>query len=343
VYFDQLGSLSALSILLVVLGTIILLSGVWLVSLHSHAAPAAADGADIEVTASPETSMLSPAGADASETTALLGANAAGIAGPHLPPVSPASEDITPPTSPTTARLGSPRARRHSRSASLGIAGLGLVLPDSPLHTSVHFDVEQSRAEPRESPTSQRRTLYSMLLQRGLSIGISPSSPGFHIHPPPETLQHLLAERAAAAAAEEAAEDAEAWRRRPRRTLSEGDALHVEAARGAALARAEEMREQGTQEPLPVVVVQDAEESALVEEEEEEAQAQEEEEQQPQSSAWTLLPRALDYAALSARLRRLRSSSGAESSSTQEPDAEPHDVETGTAPAAPRRSWLSWR
>ncbi|MCO5585512.1 hypothetical protein L7F22_039445 [Adiantum nelumboides] len=105
VYFDQLGALSPVSIILVILGTAILLSGVWMVSLHGSETEdekeARVEGerqpllSDVqENVTSPVTSpsllnAVSPNEEEApvsapTETEAIL-ANAAGIAGPHLP------------------------------------------------------------------------------------------------------------------------------------------------------------------------------------------------------------------------------------------------------------------
>ncbi|CEH12132.1 Uncharacterized conserved protein [Ceraceosorus bombacis] len=356
-YFDQLSALSALSLTAVVLGTAVLLTGVFLVSTHGSSKTPKQDatGAEgvsaygsIEQTFAGEPGSHSVQVADiesglcasqnrhtngvegvssptsmenATETTALLASNAAGIAGPHLPPPSaptppssaPAhlsSSDGSPHTSPTSSPLrsrssigvgkdgrriassggsnevSSPRSRRsRSRSASL-IGGLGLVVDPSLAHeqrtsevdrhvrcfsashaqnspsfprdqdegvqevvlpiegASSYRNAENSHPGPRTAPPLVRsssqggaadnesvgvpwspihssralaRGLYATFLSRGLSIGLSPSSPGFYI-PGADAVEQLheatYARRSGPAR----------WNGRSRRTASEGDA-----------------------------------------------------------------------------------------------------------------------
>lgn len=246
VYFNQLDNLTTSSLLLVILGTAILLAGVFIVSTKPEAiAPgetsdedtvvmqeSQADDADNFVT-SPSNFTSSP-----TETEALL-ANAAGIGGPHLPPPTSPPSKVTPRPQVT---ISSPdrSARRHRRSVSAGsvvadglplTAGLGLHLPSYYFENESDHRREQSspQASPKRraastsaaaasgastsrsslsstavtttngsstpntpqspstppQPHSRRpsQNLYSTILNRGLSIGIGPSSPGFHIGP----------------------------------------------------------------------------------------------------------------------------------------------------------------
>lgn len=264
VYFNQLGALKATSLILVVLGTAILLAGVWIVSMHGEDPTATEDGADVL--------------ADPTEREALLTSNAAGITGPHLPPVSspigaenqqqPGSDSSSPTTSPQTPSLTSPPAsptssrafspsqtsnggsrgrRRRSRSGSGSggyVGGLGLHVPGlsstdagppyeviasptsmelpkgtnilspsstpdlergavndaaaaAPSHPSSSSGMSRSQSDtgvlggsraaleqsapPTSSALRRTRDMYRAVLERGLSIGISPSSPGFHL------------------------------------------------------------------------------------------------------------------------------------------------------------------
>lgn len=238
VYFNQLADISAGSLCLIVLGIAVLLGGVFIVSMkpvvteEGELAIEEAVGAaeEDEITGSPTTTMT--------ETPSVL-ANAAGVAGPHLPPLpsvtvaSPTSdEDLesqlpraadeesalqTSPTPLSPSRKPQRRRGSHSRSSSI-VAGLGLHLPEynasvyqednGPLSpkstTSTTSRHHRSRTEPsttsRPSPPTlpggatqhqhqhqhHRRassSLYHSILNRGLSIGLSPSSPGFHIGP----------------------------------------------------------------------------------------------------------------------------------------------------------------
>ena len=249
VYFDQLDSLTTSSLLLVILGTAILLAGVFIVSTKPQAT-APVETSDDESTALMQQSqtsegdnfVTSPSNLTSSptETEALL-ANAAGIAGPHLPPPTSPPSTVTPQPQVT---VSSPDrgTRGHRRSVSAGsvvtdglpmTAGLGLHLPSYYLENETDHRREQSvpQASPKrraastsaanvsgastsrstlsntvtatngsstsngtESPQAPRtppqqhsrrpsQNLYSTILNRGLSIGIGPSSPGFHIGP----------------------------------------------------------------------------------------------------------------------------------------------------------------
>ncbi|PWZ03786.1 hypothetical protein BCV70DRAFT_23099 [Testicularia cyperi] len=252
VYFDQIGALAWYDILLVALGTAVLLSGVWVVSLHGHGDDTCMHGE----TAEHQPLLMTPGfGAnntqsptDADDYEGLLVANGAGITGPHLPPaaVSPHSSTFlehnpSPLASPEEATLalplvGSPTLeRRASSSSEAGTTmtpGDGspskrrpsagsrskshhqrrptitldfplrddLLSPSIPPAESGSEDVEASAPPPGQArPTSpevpdhqlQRRhpSLYNTILEHGLSIGISPSSPGFYLQPRSPSLQ----------------------------------------------------------------------------------------------------------------------------------------------------------
>lgn len=239
IYFDQLGALPITSILAVILGIVVLLAGVWIVSLHG--APDSSvekqDGETTETTAllgderaelvnSPlqatPSPLTSPQGDAVVQTESLL-ANAGGIGGPHLP-VPPSNAVQSPETSrspsATSPRSASQSQHRRARSASSSLmGGLGLHMPGLPTQPALQSNREgtdeeavaveegqtgpeppgsptrrrgssSSAASPRSppaqlslltSPPQRRRGLYESVLERGLSIGISPSSPGFHV------------------------------------------------------------------------------------------------------------------------------------------------------------------
>lgn len=326
VYFDQLGSLSALHLALVVVGIAVLLAGVWTVSMHGSTSEGDqikeeeqrlltnTDGLLDSPLSGEPASILSPVEAgNPTEMDALL-ANVGGIGGPHLPPMSSSaiigspqslqqSELPTSPTSPTSPKspksssISSSRgqhSRARTRSGSF-IAGLGMRVPGLPVQ-SVRFEEDGNDnnvnveaggagynvnknwrgttsadgAKSREgSPQTMRskRHFYETLLERGLSIGISPSSPGFHLR---HSFEEDLIE--ALQGATDGSSSSNMPRRNPRRTFSEADVDAVMAERDA--------------------VVEVQQEEAI-------------QEQEQASSAWTRVIPAVDYHALSDRLSRL--------------------------------------
>lgn len=244
IYFDQLSAITTPSLLCIVTGIVILLVGVFIVSMKPSAEELTGDGASDEEQGlqSLEQSTVETTELQSSptETEALL-ANAGGIGGPHLPPpsalVQPSPQAAPPALPPTASPLEDPALspltappvsktshRRHSRSASAGtthqmMAGLGLHLPhyiepsplgrkhsrraslaasftspagssktkspslSSPSLPSFSNDAAAHSAAQRQRRRTFSSDLYSSILNRGLSIGIGPSSPGFHIGP----------------------------------------------------------------------------------------------------------------------------------------------------------------
>lgn len=230
VYFDQLGALAWYDMLFVAIGTGVLLSGVWIVSLHGS------NDDDDDESAEEETESLLSSPSTAASTQdfeSLIAANAAGITGPHLPPaqsLSPSSSHASafaesssalvesPPTSPTVSRLrsssssslqnnnGSVKKRRsgshaghmHQRRPTITLdfpLGDGFFSPpssSSPMfQPMVQGDVESAgvsnvtAGDSADTSLISRRnpSLYNTILEHGLSIGISPSSPGFYLQP----------------------------------------------------------------------------------------------------------------------------------------------------------------
>lgn len=384
VYFNQLGALSPLSITLVILGIAILLSGVWMVSLHGTESedekdvrlegerqPLLSDVQEtvtspvtsprLQSTSSPDQEELQTSAP--TETEAIL-ANAAGIAGPHLPPPTPNNGSIlkSPPSlsppSPLENSLqslkGSPpskkgriRSRSGSGTGNSLMAGLGLHMPGlpqfhrnseeedrpeggSPTAGPSNSSLAQSRSEDETQvsdidkgsgsslsktrtevgerarlksslfspPSLKRRGLYEALLERGLSIGISPSSPGFHVG---STFEIDPEEIDA-----ESIEAKRLWKSRllSRRTFSENDTNLASARRRGGLTsnlRNGNEIEEGEEE----------------EEREEDrntihsVQAEDEsDERQSVSSAWTRIVPTLDIQMLNDRLRKIKSEAG---------------------------------
>ncbi|CBQ73430.1 conserved hypothetical protein [Sporisorium reilianum SRZ2] len=235
VYFDQIGALAWYDLVLVAVGTAVLLAGVWTVSLHGNDEPC--DSAS--VCGQDENQPLLSHASPGASYEGLMAANGAGVAGPHLPPLSTSphsssfvDHNVTSLASPeeatlamhpqphesqqsgasnsssmrTTPRLGAHPAKRRTGSTGHATAQrrptitLEFPLRDdlfSPTHDAAFaHDVEAhagsgASAAPHHSPESsvsdhehrRKPSLYNSILEHGLSIGISPSSPGFHLQP----------------------------------------------------------------------------------------------------------------------------------------------------------------
>ncbi|CAO1624177.1 unnamed protein product [Sympodiomycopsis kandeliae] len=224
VYFDQLGDIPTSSLLLVVLGIIILLAGVFIVSTKPS------DTGDMEQGSIKEDTLISAEEgsiedtsqdfltSSPTETEALL-ANAGGIAGPHLPPPpatavandtdalghqqrrrSRSGSSSSSTSTSSVKSTGSTSSRRQDphgvSSPTRATAGLGLHLPryymdnefghrqDSSLTTS-------PKASPRKQKQKQhqRRSMSSSQddgIEGGATLTYSPSSsPSPSSHPSP--------------------------------------------------------------------------------------------------------------------------------------------------------------
>ncbi|KAL4402428.1 magnesium ion transmembrane transporter [Malassezia pachydermatis] len=166
VYFDDVAQLSWTSMFMVMLGTMVLLCGVWVISLDRSGpdtteedatfwGPGWQDPISYDATNSPpcidveqQETVTSP------ESTSSSGSS-------HLPPLVLPSTPRRPTSGPST-----PTSKPRSLSISLDHA-----LTEG-MHTTDHAHMK----------STHQPTLYGILVERGLSIGISPSSPGFHVH-----------------------------------------------------------------------------------------------------------------------------------------------------------------
>lgn len=282
-----------------------LLTGVFIVSMRPRDDAFPSDDGEAASLSTTE-GVTSPfmAQADPTEAEALL-ANAAGIAGPHLPP--PPVVTVESPRSTTSdlalengdggkARRRSQHRRTGSASSSSSsgssssehrsVAGLGLHLPSfyderedgkharqseaggssssdgrtpasrrpgaatggsDGLAATRSNTVPATATYPTASTSRRSSSLYSSIINRGLSIGISPSSPGFHIGPfsPSDDIededQAGLEAGTASARSHRQNRRARQWRGSgPRRTVSEADVEPRGAAPNAAAAAAAE-------------------------------------------------------------------------------------------------------
>ena len=136
VYFNQIGALKWWELLLVAIGTILLLTGVWIVSLHRK--PDTDEDELDSCMSSPEQSMVATPDMTTGEPD---------WASPFSTPPSPGRSE---------------HRRRRSPSLTLGINTL-------------------SGVEPDEEEPHTASALYSTFLERGFSVGIAASSPGFHL------------------------------------------------------------------------------------------------------------------------------------------------------------------
>ncbi|KAG2159850.1 uncharacterized protein EDB93DRAFT_1073484 [Suillus bovinus] len=193
VYFDQLGQLPGWYLVLVIVGMFILLAGVWAVSAQANV-----DESDTATESDVEDQAVSNNGSATPETNPP----------PHYP--SYASTAVGPQGSSLSGSIAPPMDRR--------VRSEGAVFPQSPvsLHTlsasssqfSPHFTTHQTDISPplpgtssssRQHPTTtdpsaSMRSMASSLHQQqssnilsptGLTIGLSPVSPGFGLLPSP--------------------------------------------------------------------------------------------------------------------------------------------------------------
>lgn len=243
VYFDQIGALAWYDILFVAIGTAVLLGGVWTVSLHGND-----DACDDSIGCEERETQPLLASPDRSRSRSeadqegLLVANAAGVAGPHLPPVSKVphsssfvehhvARSLSPEEAPlamdggyeqlahyqhstslcNNLQLGAPPSKRRLGSTSTHSHRRPTITLEFPLRDdlfspnpdtgfesardveaqasasaspSAHRSPDAPHSDHEGASTSRRKpSLYNSILEHGLSIGISPSSPGFHLQP----------------------------------------------------------------------------------------------------------------------------------------------------------------
>ncbi|PWN36214.1 uncharacterized protein FA14DRAFT_146474 [Meira miltonrushii] len=246
VYFDQLGALSPVSIILVILGTAILLSGVWMVSLH---------GSETEDEKDDEEERPEDESAEA----------------------GPSSSNNAPQEG-SDNEIQTPEAHKGRRSSLFKLRTDG--------GESGRF--KSSLLSP---PSAKRRGLYEALLERGLSIGISPSSPGFHVG---STFEMDPEDD------EDGNEARRLWKNRllSRRTFSENDTSLASARKKGGLSS--NLREgDGIEE-------EEGDRNTIHSVAEEEGV----DDRQSLSSAWTRIVPTLDIQALNDRLRKIKTDAG---------------------------------
>ena len=187
-YFNELEQLSWTDVACICMGTALLLCGVWIISLHRSPYK------DDEVGEEEDVTLWGPGWHDPAawhENALVEGAAVSPLAGPLYSGALEAER-----TSPRHAS-GSSHALPHiAHNAPLGPR----VVPRPQRSVSLPFGTERPtisldhglnegiRSPDRAHINSMHRpTLYGILVERGLSIGISPSSPGFHVSSPRRT------------------------------------------------------------------------------------------------------------------------------------------------------------
>ncbi|WFD43832.1 hypothetical protein MPSI1_002497 [Malassezia psittaci] len=162
VYFDELGQLSWGHVASICLGTALLLCGVWVISLHHD--PSKFDSEQSEDVTAWGPGWHDRAGWVQQEDPEQNQSDAQRLSN------TPRNSDTAP-----APHLLAP----HRRSVSV---------PTSTRRPSIslnHALNEGMRSRDHAQITSTHRpTLYEILVERGLSVGISPSSPGFHVSSP---------------------------------------------------------------------------------------------------------------------------------------------------------------
>lgn len=273
VYFDQVSVISATSLTLVILGIVLLLAGVLFVSMKPlsihEVLDASQDRSLTQVLVSSPTSF----GSSPTGSTGMSGANAGVIAEPYLPPTASflSESDVAQCYLQAPLRWSQSSSGGKPRSASHGgsVAGLGLYLSDFNGRGFLNGS-ENDPLSPRKSPPNRTcsssssmtsesdgfrladdnigrasPSLYQSILQRGLSIGLSPSSPGFHVG--------ILSTRVEDDEQGSGKVDARSIRdlarfqrlRGARRIYSEADADGLVAAKGASQRRAKVCERRG--------------------------------------------------------------------------------------------------
>lgn len=181
VYFNELERLSAIDVLCVCVGTVLLLCGVWVISLHdsTETEEELDNGSDITVWGpgwhdpvawhAHDTSAHDPSPQNAEAQHAHEATRGQAPSG---------SASWTPYELAQHTPLAPHLQSRQGRSTSLP-------LPSHRPNISLdHALNEGARTRDRTHAKSARHpTLYGILVERGLSIGLSPSSPGFHVAP----------------------------------------------------------------------------------------------------------------------------------------------------------------
>ncbi|KAI3628339.1 hypothetical protein CBS14141_000042 [Malassezia furfur] len=193
-YFNELEQLSWTDVACICMGTALLLCGVWVISLHRS--PYKGD----EMGEEEDTTLWGPGWHDPAawhEHDAIIeGAAVTPLAGPmysgaleaeRASPRASGSSHITPHIA-RNAPLAPHLLPRPRRSVSLPFG------TERPTISLDHALNEGIRSPDRAHINAMHRpTLYGILVERGLSIGISPSSPGFHVSSPRRTSNTLHA------------------------------------------------------------------------------------------------------------------------------------------------------
>jgi magnesium transporter len=234
VYFDQFGLIPWQHLLLVASGIIVLLGGVWIVSINSGGGgvdvgtwPEAgeADADSVFDTRDVETGVIVPYNTEQGQSSRE----------PRLAPVPMEREtvseshdaDYSSLVFPTYAHTSAPSSPPHERQAESPIVSR----PPYGIRTSV------SRRRPTLEDAQNHNTTFNALsptLAGGLSIGLSPASPGFVLVPKERRLRRSIVE---------------SLERRPlvRRVVSEGDAFQFPPNFDDASAVEDEHVEEGSQ------------------------------------------------------------------------------------------------
>jgi len=158
VYFDDLSRLSWSSVMMIVLGTCLLLCGVWTISLHRMPSSTGEESNRQEdLCWGPGWHDAVPAPIRDEEREPLRGETE------HASSVTLPSLDFSKPRRPSTVISRSAGARQSS------------IELNHALTEGIHLS-DEAHVKRTQGPT-----LYDILVERGLSIGLSPSSPGFHV------------------------------------------------------------------------------------------------------------------------------------------------------------------
>ncbi|KAG2154834.1 hypothetical protein DEU56DRAFT_725867 [Suillus clintonianus] len=241
VYFNQLGQLPGWHLILVIVGMFVLLAGVWAVSAQANV-----DESDIATESDIEDQAVSSSGTVTPETnppisypsyaSTAVGPQSSSISGPVAPPMDRRvrSEGTVFPQSSVslhTLRASSSQLTPPSTDHQTDISPL---LPDTSRSSRRHpTTLDPSASIHTIGPSSHQHQLSSVLSPAGLTIGLSPVSPGFGLLPSPRRTSRRISGVGlgfAAVVNESMSLAGSAGGRR--RTLSEGQGRHSGDIRG---------------------------------------------------------------------------------------------------------------
>ncbi|KAG1899243.1 uncharacterized protein F5891DRAFT_1173836 [Suillus fuscotomentosus] len=238
VYFDQLGQLPGWHLILVIVGMFVLLAGVWAVSAQANVDECdTATESDVEDqselnsrSATPETN---PSPHYPSYASTAVGPQGSSLSGSIAPPMDRRvrSEGAVFPQSPVSLHTLSASSSQLSPPFTAHQTGISPPLPGTSRSSRQHPTIIDPSASMRTMSSSlHQQQSSSVLSPTGLTIGLSPVSPGFGLLPSTRTSRRISGGLGFAVVVNETMSLADTAGGR-RWTVSEGRGRHSEEAR----------------------------------------------------------------------------------------------------------------